>query len=83
MNYIYQLIAWALPTSTVDRAVSIIIKAAETLAAETLAAVEAKQNSRVAAIDDQINTLIDARAVASAEASRAGRVAENLAAITV
>lgn len=77
MNFIYLLLARLLPTSTVDRAVKAITKAAA-----MLAAAEDAQNQRVGSIDAQIKDLQAGRDAALAEAARARRVAQRLTDLT-
>lgn len=73
MNVIYQLLAWIMPTVSVDRAVSFLTKAAT-----MLAAAEAAQNERARQLDDQIEVLRMEREDVVREAQRASRVAKNL-----
>lgn len=77
VNIIYQIIAWALPTASVDKAVAAITKAAA-----TLAAVEAAQNAKAVKLADQAAALNGKASEATAEAERAGRVAAKLADLT-
>lgn len=77
MTTVYYLLARLLPTSTVDRAVRAI-----TRAATALAAAEAAQNERAMNLTDQISNLRDQRSAALAEGARAARIRERLNTLT-
>lgn len=73
MKFVYTILAYVLPTSAVDRAVSVVTKAAA-----ALAAAEQVQNSKALSLDKQINRLSSQRSTALADAARAKRIADRL-----
>lgn len=77
MTLVYTLLARLMPTATVDRAVRGLNKFAQ-----ALAAAEKIQNDRASAYRDQAKFLETQAAEAEAEALRASRVRDRIAAFT-
>lgn len=73
MHIIAVLLAYLLPTNTVDGIVAFLAELGE-----RLAAAEAAQNARAAELRDRAKMLLEAADAAEAEGSRAGRVRTKL-----
>lgn len=73
MNFISNILAWLLPTSSVDQAVTFLLRAAK-----LLTEAEAANNRTAQLLDKTISELEDERADALLEAERAKRIAAKL-----
>jgi len=74
MTYFYRLLAFLMPTASVDRAVAFLTKAAA-----MLQAAEDAQNKHAEFLNSQIASLEAERVDALNEAARAKRVAQKIA----
>lgn len=73
MNFLFKLLAWALPSQSVD----VVVRQLGVLA-KRLAEAEAKQHAKAKTVDGVIVALQAEREAARAEADRAARVAAKI-----
>ncbi len=73
MGWIFTILAWVLPTKTVDGAIAVVQKAIDKLAAAEKVQAEMALKSR-----EQGYALLDKAEVATEQAARAARIRTNL-----